>query len=130
MPKWKADCILNDPKSTAWKKKQEKWADFAGKSTCAAMTHLGDESQPAKVKIVWKATLVTGIVMMVISTYFSVSSFLDMAGSSEMVLKSLGSAVEHPNYHICTSDTFNQTILKGWSFLHLDCWAYLKCYVR
>lgn len=104
---------LNGPSSAPWIKKQNKWTRFAGKSTCAAVTHLGDNSQSATVKIVWKVTLIAGIIMTTVSTYFSASSFLNLAGNSEMVTQNLGSEVEHPKIHICVSSTFNETILNG-----------------
>ena len=67
------------------------WADYAGRSTCAAVTHLGDKSNPVPVKIIWRITLVFGIVLTVVSTYFSTLSFMNMAGNSEMILKRIQS---------------------------------------
>ena len=103
------------PKKTkvAWVEDDDNWTVFAGRSTCAAVNHLGDKSQPTAVKLVWKITLVAGIVMTAVSTYFSASSFMNMIGNSEMLLQNIGPFVEHPKYHICTSNTFNQTILDG-----------------
>lgn len=90
------------------------WMEFAGRSSCAAVTHLGDKSQPVTVKIVWRITLIVGIILTTTSTYFSASSFMSFAGHSEMMLQTeLGNQIEHPTYHICTSNTFNLTILKG-----------------
>lgn len=93
------------------------WADYAGQSTCAAVTHLGDKSNPVPVKIIWRITLVFGIVLTAVSTYFSTLSFMNMAGNSEMILQANSvnwfDGFEHPKYHICTSNTFNLTILSG-----------------
>jgi hypothetical protein len=92
----------------------DKWMEFTGRSTCAAVAHLGEKSQPLPVKIVWRITLIVGVILMIASTYFSASSFLSFSGNSEMMLKTdSDSWIEHPNYHICTSNTFNLTILKG-----------------
>jgi hypothetical protein len=96
------------------KKRCEKWRKFAGRSTCAAVAHLGEESHPLPVKIVWRITLIVGIFLTTVSTYFSASSFVNFAGNSEVVLQANSDSwIEHPNYHICTSNTFNSTILKG-----------------
>ena len=91
-----------------------KWTDFAGRSTCAAVTHLREKSQPLPVKIVWRITLVVGVILTAVSTYFSAKSFMSFSGNSEMILQTNSDNwIEHPNYHICTSNTFNLTILKG-----------------
>ncbi len=95
-------------------KEDDNWTDFARRSTCAAVAHLGEKPQPVPIKVVWQITLIAGIVMTTVSTYYSVSSFLRMVGNSEMVMQNLGPSVEHPKYHICTSNAFNQTILNGW----------------
>ncbi len=112
---------LDDSKTKeleAMEKKEEeendKWTRFAGRSTCAAVAHLGEKSQPLPVKVVWRITLIVGVILTIASTYFSVSSFLSFSGNSEMMLQTdSDSWIEHPNYHICTSNTFNLTILKG-----------------
>jgi hypothetical protein len=113
---------LDDMKVTkvlAMEKEEEeeddnKWTDFAGRSTCAAVTHLGEKSQPLPVKIVWRITLIVGVILTAVSTYFSAKSFMSFSGNSEMILQTNSDNwIEHPNYHICTSNTFNLTILKG-----------------
>jgi len=92
----------------------DKWTNFAGRSTCAAVAHLGEKSQPLPVKVVWRITLIVGVILTTASTYFSASSFLSFSGNSEMMLETESESwIEHPNYHICTSNTFNLTILKG-----------------
>ena len=102
------------------KKICDKFKDFAGRSTCAAVTHLGEKSQPLPVKIVWRITLVVGVFLTAVSTYFSASSFVNFSGNSEMILQANSDSwIEHPNYHICTSNTFNLTILKGFDHLNL-----------
>jgi Amiloride-sensitive sodium channel len=100
--------------STSATKEASGWADFAGRSTCAAVTHLGNKSNPVPVKIIWRITLVVGIILTAVSTYFSTLSFMNMAGNSEMLLQTdTVNWFEHPKYHICTSSTFNLTILAG-----------------
>lgn len=96
------------------RKYAENWKEFARKSTCAAVSHLGESSQSLPVKITWRVTLIVGITLMAVSTFFSTRSFADISGTSEMLLKSTaGSWSEHPKYHICTTNTFNTTILSG-----------------
>jgi hypothetical protein len=113
---WTLDDIKTKELEAMEKEEEEndKWMEFAGRSTCAAVVHLGEKSQPLPVKIVWRITLIVGVILMIASTYFSASSFLSFSGNSEMMLQTdSDSWIEHPNYHICTSNTFNLTILKG-----------------
>nr|CAH0111534.1 unnamed protein product [Daphnia galeata] len=108
------------------KKFCDKFKDFAGRSTCAAVTHLGEKSQPLPVKIVWRITLVVGVFLTAVSTYFSASSFVNFSGNSEMILQTNSDNwIEHPNYHICTSNTFNLTILKEMGFVDAEMVSYL-----
>lgn len=96
------------------KNEAENWTDFAGRSTCAAVTHLGERSQTVAIRITWKTTLIIGIALTAVSTYYSTMSFMDLSGSSEMLLQSNPlSKIEHPQYQICTSNTFNLTVLAG-----------------
>ncbi|XP_057366903.1 uncharacterized protein LOC130687737 [Daphnia carinata] len=102
------------------------WTKFAGRSTCAAVIHLADQSQPVPAKIVWRITLVVGIVLTATSTYFSASSFMSFTGHSEMMLQTeRDNRIEHPRYHICTSNTFNLTILKEMGFVEAEMISYL-----
>ncbi|EFX89774.1 hypothetical protein DAPPUDRAFT_94686 [Daphnia pulex] len=126
---WTLDCqpsqVFVMPKRKE-KKRCEKWRKFAGRSTCAAVAHLGEESHPLPVKIVWRITLIVGIFLTTVSTYFSASSFVNFAGNSEMVLQANSDSwIEHPNYHICTSNTFNSTILKEMGFVDAEMVSYL-----
>lgn len=90
------------------------WTNFARQSTCAAVVHLGSRSQPIPVKIVWRITLVIGVLLTAVSTYYSTVAFMDLTGTSELILQSNPTLRnEHPKYHICTSSTFNLTILAG-----------------
>lgn len=124
---------MDNPKSNkfAESEKEEKeeesciWTEFAGRSSCAAVTHLGDKSQPVPVKIVWRITLIVGVVLTATSTYFSASSFMNFSGHSEMMLQTeRDNRIDHPSYHICTSNTFNLTLLKGKYFYWIDLmWA-------
>jgi hypothetical protein len=57
--------------------------DFDGRLICAAVTHLGDKSNPVPVKI----TLVVGIILTTVSdTYFSALSIMNMVGDNEILL--------------------------------------------
>lgn len=92
----------------------EDWKDFAARSTCAALTHLGEKSQPVVVKIVWRVALIVGIALTAVSSYYSTMSFANLSGSSEMLLeRSQTFKMEYPKFHICTSNIFNLTILEG-----------------
>ena len=55
--------------------------DFDGRLICAAVTHLGDKSNPVPVKI----TLVVGIILITVSTYFSTLSIMNI-GDNEILL--------------------------------------------
>jgi hypothetical protein len=57
--------------------------DFDGRLICAAVTHLGDKSNPVPVKI----TLVVGIILTTVSTYFTTLSFMNMVGNCEILLQ-------------------------------------------
>lgn len=96
------------------KSERIKWKDFASRSTCAAVAHLGETSQPVPVRVTWRITLVVGIALTAVSTFYSTRSFMNLSGSSEMSITSDGdSKMEHPKYHICTSNIFNLTSLEG-----------------
>jgi hypothetical protein len=56
--------------------------DFDGRFICAAVTLLGDKSNPVPVKI----TLVVGIILTTVSTYFSTLSIMNMVGDNEILL--------------------------------------------
>ncbi|XP_045031451.1 uncharacterized protein LOC116933281 isoform X2 [Daphnia magna] len=125
---------MDNPKSNkfAESEKEEKeeesciWTEFAGRSSCAAVTHLGDKSQPVPVKIVWRITLIVGVVLTATSTYFSASSFMNFSGHSEMMLQTeRDNRIDHPSYHICTSNTFNLTLLKEMGFVEAEMISYL-----
>jgi hypothetical protein len=121
---WTLDDIKTKELEAMEKEEEEndKWMEFAGRSTCAAVVHLGEKSQPLPVKTVWRITLIVGVILTIASTYFSASSFLNFSGNSEMMLQTdSDSWIEHPNYHICTSNTFNLTILKGSMIDSVDC---------
>ncbi|XP_057375004.1 uncharacterized protein LOC130695960 [Daphnia carinata] len=105
---------------------KKRWTEFIRVSTCAAVARLGDKSAPTFVKVIWKFTFIIGIVLTTVSTYFSTLSFVDMAGNSEMLLQSnTANWFEHPKYHICTSSTFNLTILAEMGFVDTEMVSYL-----
>ncbi|EFX89773.1 hypothetical protein DAPPUDRAFT_310184 [Daphnia pulex] len=125
---WTLDDIKTKELEAMEKKEEEndKWMEFAGRSTCAAVVHLGEKSQPLPVKTVWRITLIIGVILTIASTYFSASSFLSFSGNSEMMLQTNSDSwIEHPNYHICTSNTFNLTILKELGFVDPEMISYL-----
>lgn len=102
------------------------WKGFARRSTCAAFTHLGERYQSLAVKLTWFITLAVGIALSAIANYYSALSFMNFSGNSEMILTPSsisGNGMEHPKYHICTSSTFNRTILAGFNnkFKCLNC---------
>lgn len=71
--------VYTKSKASAMKKKDTKcWTEFIGVSTCAAVARLGDKSAPPFVKVVWKITLIIGIVLTAVFTYFSTISFMDI----------------------------------------------------
>lgn len=103
------------------KSEADNWTNFAGRSTCAAVTHLGERSQTVAVRITWKTTLIVGIALTAVTTYYSTMSFMDLSGSSEMLLQGNAALkIEHPQYHICSSNNpFNLTILAGLMLLNI-----------
>lgn len=108
-------CRMNkSERSRMNKPDKNKWSDFAGRSTCAAVAHLGEKNQSVPVQVTWKITLIVGIALTTASTYYSTRSFMNLSGSSEMSITSCGTSnIEHPKYHVCTSNIFNLTELKG-----------------
>lgn len=90
------------------------WKEFAGRSTCAAVSHLGDKSTTTLVTLTWRLTLVVSIALTAVSSYYSTMGFMNFSGSSEMIPQSYPSQkMEHPKIHICTSGSFNLTKLAG-----------------
>lgn len=90
------------------------WSIFVEQSTCAAVSHLGQKSQSALMKTVWRIAFIVGITLTAVSTYYSTKSFLKASGSSEMIPDfSDLTKIKHPKYHICSSNNFNLTILAG-----------------
>lgn len=99
------------------------WLEFVRRSTCAALTHLGERPQSTIVKIIWGSTLIIGLALTAVSTYYSTTAYINVSGSSEMSLQPSPTAwIEHPKYHICTSNNFNSTVLAGliWQFIIFD----------
>lgn len=91
------------------------WTDFFGLSTCAAIVHLGNfHRQPLLIRLIWIVTLITGVTFTAWSSYNSAVSFLRVSARSEMLIEKVpGNRLEFPKLHICTTNTFNVSILKG-----------------
>lgn len=91
------------------------WSEFFRLSTCAAVVHLGNfQRQPVFVRFIWIVTIIAGMLFFTASTYSSAMSFFKASASSEMLIEKVpGSRFEFPKFHICTTNTFNTSILEG-----------------
>lgn len=90
------------------------WSGWSLKrSSCAGIVHLGHEENSTTLRLFWIIVLVIGIGLTTTITTLSFQSILANIASSEMVVVQRQSEIQYPALHICESNLFNLTVLKG-----------------